>query len=52
MSEETVTIPKTEYSALIKASVKLNCLEKAGVDNWEWYGDAMEEFNSEMGEDS
>lgn len=38
---DQVTIPKDEYDSLLKDSAKLRALEDAGVDNWEWYGDAM-----------
>lgn len=41
---ETVTIPKSEYESLLRESRKLRALENAGVDNWEWYGDAMSEL--------
>lgn len=40
--EETITISRKEYEELQQAFRKLNALERAGVDNWEWYGDAME----------
>ncbi len=43
-SEETVTIPKSEYDRLISSEVKLDCLHNHGVDNWDWYGEAMEDF--------
>ncbi|WP_315729922.1 hypothetical protein [Bradyrhizobium sp. SZCCHNRI2010] len=46
-----VTIPKSEYEALIQASIKLSCLEKHGVDNWTGYDDAMSDFREEVGED-
>ena len=38
---ETVTISKEAYQELIKDHRKLMALESAGVDNWEWYDDAM-----------
>ena len=37
-----VIILQDEYEALLKAQRKLIALERAGVDNWEWYDDAME----------
>jgi len=43
-SEETVTIPKTEYDDLRKAALKLDCLETWGVDNWECYDDAVADY--------
>lgn len=44
--EETITIPKTEYDSLKDDSFKLTCLENAGVDNWDGYDFAMEEYNA------
>lgn len=38
---DTIAIPRTEYAELVAAQRKLNALEEAGVDNWEWYGEAM-----------
>lgn len=34
-SEEMVTITKAEYEAMQKRLVWLDCLEAAGVDNWQ-----------------
>lgn len=39
--EETVTIPKEQYDRLVQAYEELSLLEAGGVDNWEWYGDAL-----------
>ena len=39
--EETITIPKEEYEQLKKDSDLLQKLQKAGVDNWEWYNEAI-----------
>jgi fused signal recognition particle receptor len=36
-----VTIPVSEYNELLHDSQKLAALELAGVDNWEYYDDAM-----------
>ena len=33
--EEMVTIPKAEYEGLLRNRKWLDCLEEAGVDNWE-----------------
>lgn len=46
-SKEYVTIPKEEYESLLNDSLKLQCLECAGVDNWEGYSIAMEEYYKE-----
>tara|TARA_R100000750_G_C2340537_1_gene94014 strand:+ start:226 stop:549 length:324 start_codon:yes stop_codon:yes gene_type:complete len=40
-------ISKKEYEKLIKDQSKLNALEAGGVDNWEFYGDALEEWYAE-----
>lgn len=40
-----ITVLDEEYEQLRKDSYFLNCLRAAGVDNWEWYGDAVEEYN-------
>ncbi len=41
-TEETVTIPKSEYDSLLEDSNWLQCLENAGVDNWDGYDYARE----------
>lgn len=35
MNEETVTIPRKEYQQLLDTEFWMNCLEAAGIDNWE-----------------
>lgn len=35
-------LAKKELEALERSDKKLAALERSGVDNWEWYGDAME----------
>lgn len=42
-----ITIPKARYDQLIQCERKLSALENAGVDNWEWYGDAMDSIGEE-----
>jgi hypothetical protein len=44
---ETVTISKEEYESLLDDQHKLECLEAAGVDNWQGYSDAMEMYREE-----
>lgn len=34
-----------ELLVLVRAYEELNTLEENGVDNWEWYGEALEDFN-------
>lgn len=38
----TVTISEEDYYRLLRDSEKLNCLEGAGVDNWDGYDLARE----------
>lgn len=40
-----VTITREEYDALLNDSNFLRALEAAGVDNWEGYSFAMEDFD-------
>lgn len=42
LETELITISKREYNQLVNDSFKLNCLESAGVDNWDGYDYAME----------
>lgn len=46
VKDEMVTITKAEYEELQKDVFFLNCLRNAGVDNWDGYDFAIEEFNS------
>jgi hypothetical protein len=46
MNEETVIITKREYKLLKIFQLKLEALEQNGVDNWDWYGDAMETYHA------
>ena len=39
--EETVTISKKEYEELLEDQLLLQCLQGAGVDNWQGYDDAI-----------
>jgi hypothetical protein len=41
MSEETITIKKSEYDKLVEDAKMLAALEACGVDNWEWYSVAV-----------
>jgi hypothetical protein len=50
-SENTVTIPKAQYDALVRDSKMLSALEAGGVDNWEWYGESLAEFFAEEDEE-
>jgi len=45
---ETVTISKKEYEQLCEDALMLSCLRAAGVDNWEGWGDAMDDYHQSM----
>lgn len=46
--EETVTITKKEYDDLKDKAQWLRCLQRAGVDNWDGFDDALERLNAEI----
>jgi hypothetical protein len=39
---EMVTITKAKYDQLVSDAFALTCLERGGVDNWDWYGESMQ----------
>lgn len=45
-TSDKVMIYKEEYERLLADQLKLSCLDEAGVDNWTYYGDAMELLES------
>lgn len=46
---EWSSIPTRRLVALEKAANMLECLEEGGVDNWEWYGKAVDLYNTRYG---
>ncbi len=38
-------ISKERLEELEDKEAKLDALEVGGVDNWEWYGESLEEYN-------
>jgi hypothetical protein len=40
-----IRISVTKYKELLKEKRFLDCLREGGVDNWEWYGEAVQLFN-------
>ena len=38
---EAIIILKNEFASLLRDSDKLRRLEYGGVDNWEWYGETI-----------
>ncbi len=45
--EDTVTISRRTYIQLLGDMEWRTALEASGVDNWEWYGDAMELYEKQ-----
>lgn len=43
----SVVLTQEEYELLAEDSLFLNCLRNAGVDNWDGYEFAQEEFNKD-----
>ena len=41
MDENTVKIFADEYRYLLRRNKKLTLLENAGVENWDWYDEAL-----------
>lgn len=41
-----VTISEERYAELMEAELWVSCLENAGVDNWDGYDFAREEYQS------
>ena len=39
-----IQLTQAEYIELLRAQEKLKCLEFGGVDNWEFYDEAMEDY--------
>ena len=40
-----------EYEELCDDHLFLNCLRNNGVDNWDWYSEAVEEYQQIKGEE-
>lgn len=43
-----ISIDKDTYFSLVRDYLKLNCLENDGVDLWEKYDDAMDEYKKRL----
>lgn len=50
-SVEMVSISMSEYTRLCDDSLMLNCLRNAGVDNWDGFDHACDEYNSINGDE-
>jgi hypothetical protein len=44
-------VDSEEYEELLDDSLFLNCLQNNGVDNWDWYSEAVEEYQQIKGEE-
>lgn len=47
--EKTYQVSESELIELIHDSMKLCALENGGVDNWEWYGASICDFEEANG---
>jgi hypothetical protein len=43
--DKKIAISEEEYEALLNDSILLNCLQMMGVDNWDGYDEAIEQYN-------
>lgn len=48
----TVTISKDDYEALVRDARFMECLEVAGVDNWDGYEYGVRDFIERYGGDA
>ena len=42
--DKKISISEEEYKTLLNDSIFLNCLQMMGVDNWDGYDDAIEQY--------
>jgi hypothetical protein len=45
IQDTNATISKEQYQQLLDRDRKLAALERGGVDNWEWYGEALKDYD-------
>ena len=50
-SEGFMVVKTDDYEELLDDSLFLNCLQNNGVDNWEWYDEAVTEYQQIKGEE-
>lgn len=48
-SEGFKVVESDEYEELLDDSLFLNCLQNNGVDNWDWYDEAVAEYQQSKG---
>lgn len=51
VASDEIIILKAEYKELMRRSLKLEALENAGVDNWDFYDEAMEVYQGYLQDD-
>lgn len=44
--DKKISISEEEYETLLNDSILLNCLQMMGVDNWDGYDEAIEQYNA------
>ena len=49
--QDSISLSKSNYEELMKATIFLDSLEAHGVDNWAGYGDAYDDFEAVTGVD-
>ena len=49
--DKKISISEDEYDALLRDSILLNCLQMMGVDNWDGYDDAIEQYQEILSQD-
>lgn len=46
--KEFVKVPLNRIKELLDYENQLLCLESGGVDNWEWYGECFDDYDSNV----
>ena len=49
--DKKISISEEEYETLLNDSILLNCLQMMGVDNWDGYDEAIEQYNEILGQE-
>ena len=44
MNKEYVLVPKKDFQALVSGYLFMSAGEIGGVDNWEWWGESIDDF--------
>ena len=46
--EDYIAISAKEYRELLADSMRMRALECGGVDNWDWYGESLNNFKKDL----